>query len=61
MAVGAHIAGNVNIGARTWIGAGAVVINNLNICSDCMIGAGAAVVKDINKMGTYVGVPAKFR
>lgn len=61
VSVGAHIAGTVNIGMRTWVGAGAIVINNINICSDCMIGAGAVVVRDINKMGIYVGIPARQR
>ena len=59
ISVGSHIAGTVNIGERTWIGAGAIVKNNVNICGDCMIGAGAVVVKDINEAGTYVGLPAR--
>jgi len=59
VAVGAHLAGTVHVGKRTWVGAGAVVSNNINICDDVMIGAGAAVVKDILEPGTYVGVPVK--
>ncbi len=59
IAVGAHLAGTVSIGKRTWIGIGAVVRNNIHITDDCMIGAGAAVVKDIYCTGTYMGVPAK--
>ncbi len=59
IAVGAHVAGTVDIGDRTWIGAGAVVSNNVAITSDCMIGAGTAVVKDIEEIGTYMGVPAR--
>ncbi len=59
VAVGAHVAGNVNIGDRTWIGAGATVSNNVTICSDCMTGAGAVLIKDIREAGTYVGVPAE--
>ena len=59
VAVGAHVAGSVRIGERTWIGAGATVSNNVTICADCMIGAGAVVVKDICEKGTYIGVPAK--
>lgn len=58
IAVGAHLAGNVGIGARTWIGAGAIVSNNVNICQDCMVGAGAVVIRDIEEAGTYFGVPA---
>ncbi len=58
ISVGAHLAGTVHVGERSWVGIGAVVSNNLTICSDCMIGAGAVVVKDIVDPGTYVGVPA---
>lgn len=66
VSVGAHVAGTVEIGERTWVGAGATVSNNVSICADCMIGAGAVVVKNINEAGTYKGVPAmknvkKFR
>lgn len=59
ISVGAHVAGTCCIGERTWIGVGATVSNNISVCSDCMIGAGAVVIKDIDKMGTYVGVPAR--
>lgn len=56
---GAHLAGNVKIGKRTWLGVGSVVVNNINIVSGCKIGAGAVVVKDITDTGNYVGVPAR--
>ena len=59
ISVGAHLAGTVCVGERTWIGAGATVSNNVTICDDVMIGAGAVVVKNIEEAGTYVGVPAK--
>lgn len=59
VSVGAHVAGTVQIGHHTWIGAGATVSNNLNICANCMIGAGAVVCKDIVEEGTYIGVPAR--
>ena len=51
--------GTVEVGNRTWVGAGATVSNNISICDDCMIGAGAVVVKDIKERGTYIGVPAR--
>lgn len=60
ISVGAHVAGIVNIGERTWIGAGATVSNNVSICANAMIGAGAVVVKDICEEGTYIGVPARI-
>lgn len=59
IAVGAHLAGSVNVGQGTFIGAGATLINNINICDNCTIGAGAVVIKDIKKAGTYIGVPAR--
>lgn len=59
VSVGAHVAGTVSIGERTWIGVGVTISNNLSICGDCMIGAGAVVIKDIRKSGTYFGVPVE--
>lgn len=59
VSVGAHLAGTVIVGERTWIGIGATISNNLSLTSDCMIGAGAVVVKNIEVAGTYVGVPAR--
>ena len=59
ISVGAHIAGNVCVGKRTWIGAGATVINNIKIIADCMVGAGAVVVKNIENKGIYKGIPAR--
>ena len=59
IAVGAHLAGAVKIGTKTWIGAGAVVRNDIDICAGCMIGTGAVVVKNIETSGTYVGVPVR--
>lgn len=59
IAVGAHLAGTVKIGEKTWIGVGAVVSNNVNICSECTVGAGAVVIKDICLSGIYIGVPAR--
>ncbi len=59
VSVGARVVGAVEIGERTWIGAGAAVSNNLSIVPDCMIGAGAVIIRSIEKAGTYVGVPAR--
>ena len=59
ISVGAHVAGTVRIGLKTWIGAGATVLNNLSICNNCMVGAGAVVIEDIDEKVTYIGVPAK--
>lgn len=54
---GAHIAGTVSVGKRSWLGIGSIVKNNVNICEDVIIGAGGVVVKNLNESGTYVGVP----
>ncbi len=59
ISVGAHLAGTVHTGRRTFVGMGANIIHQVTICADCVIGAGTAVVKDIDERGTYVGVPAK--
>ena len=59
VSVGSHLAGNVRVGKRSWIGIGAVVSNNINICDDCMVGAGAVVVHDLSIPGRYIGVPAR--
>lgn len=56
---GAHLAGTVRVGTRTWIGVGSVVKNNCAITADCVIGAGAVVCRDLTEPGTYVGVPAR--
>ena len=61
VAVGAHLAGAVEVGKSTWIGAGATVSNNIKICGECMIGAGAVVVRNIEQKGTYIGVPTKMK
>jgi sugar O-acyltransferase, sialic acid O-acetyltransferase NeuD family len=59
ISIGSHVAGTVEIGNCSWIGAGATVSNNVKICSNCVIGAGAVVVRDIKKAGIYIGIPAR--
>ena len=60
ISVGAHIAGTVEIGERTFVGAGVTVINNVTICSDCIVGAGGVVIKNLAQSGVYKGVPVKI-
>jgi len=66
VAPGAHIAGNVHIEARAWIGIG-VAINQGNeslkrrIGADTTIGSGAVVVKDCDPNAIYTGIPARRR
>ena len=56
---GSHLAGDVSVGARSWIGIGASVIQKVSIGSDVTVGAGAAVVRDVPNKVTVVGVPAR--
>ena len=56
---GARLAGEVQVGARSWIGVGASVIQQVCIGSDVTVGAGAAVVRDLPDGVTAVGVPAR--
>ena len=56
---GARLAGDVNVGARSWIGIGASVIQQVRIGSDVTVGAGAVVVRDLPNSVTAVGVPAR--
>jgi acetyltransferase EpsM len=56
----ATIAGGVEIGEGTWIGAGAVIKQGVRIGSWSMIGAGAVVVKDVPSNVVVAGVPAKI-
>ena len=56
---GAHLAGNVSIGTRTWIGMGSNIIQNVSIFEDVIIGAESVVLKSIEKAGTYVGNPVR--
>jgi sugar O-acyltransferase (sialic acid O-acetyltransferase NeuD family) len=56
---GAHLAGNVQIGCRTWFGIGAVAIQGVSIGESSTIGAGAVVVADVPGAVTYVGIPAR--
>jgi len=55
---GARLAGEVQVGARSWVGIGASVIQQVRIGSDVTVGAGAAVVRDLPDGVTAVGVPA---
>lgn len=56
---GAHLAGNVTIGARSWIGIGAVIREGVCIGSDVIVAAGAAVVDDVEDGARVGGVPAR--
>ena len=54
------VAGEVNIGDRSWIGLGAMVRQGSSIAADVMLGAGAVVVENIEEAGVYVGNPCRL-
>ena len=56
---GARLAGNVRVGARSWIGIGAIVREGVTIGEDVLVAAGAAVVKDLPNGARVGGVPAR--
>ena len=56
---GAKLAGNVQIGDRSWVGINSCIIEGRKIGNNCLIGAGACVTKDVASGLTVVGVPAK--
>ena len=58
---GAHLAGNVRVGASTWIGIGAVVREGITVGNNVVVAAGSVVVKDVECNVTVMGVPARRR
>lgn len=58
---GCHLAGNVTIGTRAFLGTGVMVIPGIAIGDDAVVGAGAIVVESIAPGVTAVGNPARAR
>lgn len=56
---GAHLAGDVSVGARTWIGIAAAAQRGVRIGSDVTVGAGAVCLCNVRDGVTVVGVPAR--
>lgn len=56
---GAHLAGAVEIGRRTWFGIGAVAKEGVRLGEDVVVGAGAVVVANVAGNSLVVGNPAK--
>lgn len=52
--------GLVNIGNKTFIGAGSIILPNVSIGNNCIIGAGSVVSKNIPDNSVAVGNPAKI-
>jgi len=47
------------VGDRVSIGTGAIILP-VSICDGVVIGAGAVVTRDIERLGVYVGNPARL-
>ncbi len=58
---GCHLAGNVTVGQRGFLGTGSSVIPGISIGADAVIGAGAVVVHDVPAGVLALGVPARVR
>lgn len=56
---GAHLAGSVVVGERSYVGTGASVVPGVRIGADVLIGAGAAVISDLPCGKVFAGVPAR--
>lgn len=53
------LAGDVHIGARTFLGCGSRVIPGIMIHEDVTLGAGSTLIKNVEEPCTMVGSPAK--
>jgi UDP-perosamine 4-acetyltransferase len=53
------LAGNVKVGAFSFLGIGSKVIPDRTIGERVNIGAGGVVIHDIRESGTFVGVPVR--
>ena len=58
---GCHLAGNVTIGQRAFLGTGVTVIPGMTIGEDAVVGAGAVVISEIAAGVMAVGNPAQVR
>jgi sugar O-acyltransferase (sialic acid O-acetyltransferase NeuD family) len=56
---GAHLAGDVRVGDRSWIGISATIRQGINIGRAATVGAGSVVVSDVADESTVLGMPAK--
>lgn len=59
IAPGAVLAGNVEVGERTFIGSNAVVKQGVKIGNDVIVGAGSVVLRDIPDHKKVVGNPSR--
>ena len=57
---GAHLAGGVYVGEKSWIGIGSSIKQLIRVGANVTIGSGAAVVADIADSLIVAGVPARI-
>jgi len=61
MANNVSLAGNAEIGERTFLGSASVVSSNIKITKNCIVGAGAVVTKSVTQeYATLAGIPAEI-
>jgi sugar O-acyltransferase (sialic acid O-acetyltransferase NeuD family) len=60
IAPGAVLAGNVNVGERSFVGANAVIKQGVTIGNDVIIGAGSVIISDIPDGKKVVGNPGRI-
>lgn len=51
--------GKVKIGEQAFLGVGSVVVDSIEIAPCTFVGAGAVVIRPTEKLGVYVGNPAR--
>ncbi|MDQ6971174.1 MAG: acetyltransferase [Mariprofundaceae bacterium] len=56
---GAHLAGNVTVGEKSWLGIGCSIKQGIRVGRNVTIGAGAVVINDVADSLTVVGCPAR--
>jgi sugar O-acyltransferase (sialic acid O-acetyltransferase NeuD family) len=60
IAPGAHLGGEVRIGAGSLVGIGSTVMPGRYVGAHCIVGAGALVQRDLPDGSTAIGVPARI-
>jgi sugar O-acyltransferase (sialic acid O-acetyltransferase NeuD family) len=58
---GVHSAGDVQVGANAFIGAGAILLPGVRVGEDAIVGAGSVVLNDVPARSLYHGTPARMR
>lgn len=54
-----HLAGNVSLSDRVFLGIGVNALPYTEVSNDCIIGGGALIKDKLDSFNTYVGVPCR--